>query len=375
MNVRSISFALAVLVAFPVTAYDLTRVNFNYLYDPGSPISATFLPISGEGEQLNLFAQIAMESDFEISFFTQTSYDQRKETFLTPSRIDTLTQTELAISFQFPISELESILVLYAQGENGEEFYFPVEIDFSRLPGFYLTEEVPLTGNFARTVPGVVHPSGKQTYAYGYPGSFGLADPPFGNMQALSPSIDIDTLFAYGENAPLKDWNFYFLQEDTTTSVGIGFLKCAPYFPRYRRVEELVGPLEYLCSAKEFESIVTAPALRSAFQDFWIKVAGSEESARRAIRRYYRGVTVSNLYFTNYKPGWQTDQGMIYLIYGMPDEVVRTDRKEIWRYDNKLSFEFLKISTLLAPTLYTLIRNSEYKDSWIQRIRILRAGL
>ena len=96
--------------------------------------------------------------------------------------------------------------------------------------------------------------------------------------------------------------------------------------------------------------------------------------AKSAIRTYYRKVAQANEIFTDYKPGWKTDRGILYVVYGTPKEVFRSNATETWVYDDELSFEFRILSNLFTPELYVLKRDQRYRESWISRVRVLRGG-
>ncbi|MDW3195783.1 MAG: GWxTD domain-containing protein [Cytophagales bacterium] len=268
------------------------------------------------------------------------------------------------------LGSLDKLLVLQFFN-SGEVYYFPIYLNTERGETIAFQEEPAKP--YLSKVP-ILKDTATAPYCYAYSMDFGLADPAFGNMRELSPSLEPDSLFNFGSNLSFQDWTFYFLQHDTTEAAGRGFLKCPPYYPKLRKVEELVGPVQYLSSAKEFAEIINADNPKFAFEQFWIRNAGGKGKAKTAISSFYNRVTWSNALFTNYKPGWKTDQGLIFLIYGKPDQVYKTNRKERWLYLDGQEFEFIRISTLFAPTLYTLIRKKEYRDRWIQRIGQIRKG-
>ena len=372
---RSLFVTLLLFSVVQLSAIDFGRTNLSYLYSPVSPVQMEYVLAPSTNENVSCYLRILqrVRGSYSVSFFTQASYDSDDERYFEPLSTDTLSSSgsRLVMQLELDLDSIDQIIVIELVDGN-ERLYFPIPIDKQKLPEFYPWNDGPVTGEFASSAPDFRGTD--SLYAYAYSMDFGLADPPFGVMKALSPQMQVDSIFAYDSQAQFQDWVFYFIQQDTSSSVGRGFLKAPSYYPRFRAIEELVGPLQYICSSKEFEGIVTAPNLRNGFEDFWLDVVGNEQQAKMAIRRYYRGVTGANRYFTNYKPGWKTDQGMIYVIFGPPQEVYRTQRKELWKYGGGLQFEFIKISTLFSPSLYTLLRNPEYKDRWVQRIASIRQG-
>jgi len=147
-------------------------------------------------------------------------------------------------------------------------------------------------------------------------------------------------------------------------------LKCPVYFPEYRRLQELIAPLRYITSQKEYKVVESGG--KKAFDDFWIRTYSTKQLAVSAIRSYYNRVEQSNIFFTNYKQGWKTDQGMIYIVFGPPREVYRGPRTERWVYGDGSEFTFTRISTLFTDALYTLIRNRAYEEKWFTQIARIR---
>ncbi len=372
---RSLLFSILFLTSLCLHALDFSKTDLSHLYSLGSPVDIRFQLVPSTADQTTYYLRVErrVQVTFDLSFFTQEKYTDATEAYVQPTSIDTLSHSEryTVLQCELATDSLDQIVVIQLV-TGSQKYYFPIVMDVDRLSSFYPWKDGPVTTPFSEQAP--EFREADSLYAYAYSMDFGLADPPFGVMRALSPEMSVDSIFSYDHTGDFQDWVFYFVQEDTASSKGSGFLKCPSYYPRYRTVEELVGPLQYICSSKEFEEVVTSPNLRSGFEDFWISTLGNQQEAKIAIRRYYRRVTGANQYFTNYKPGWKTDQGMIYVVFGAPQQVYRTGRKEIWMYGGGLQFEFIRISTLFSPTLYTLLRDPEYKEKWVQRIASIRQG-
>ena len=83
----------------------------------------------------------------------------------------------------------------------------------------------------------------------------------------------------------------------------------------------------------------------------------------------------ANHLFTDFKAGWKTDRGMMYIVFGRPDEVYRTNSLEEWYYDTGEAFEFSVISSFFAQRTYTLRRSNSLEDLWFNRIAAIRRGI
>jgi GWxTD domain-containing protein len=61
-------------------------------------------------------------------------------------------------------------------------------------------------------------------------------------------------------------------------------------------------------------------SLRAAVHRFW-QVHMDSATARKVAAKYYRRVRQANRLFSNYKEGWKTDRGHLYILYGKPYNV------------------------------------------------------
>jgi hypothetical protein len=105
-------------------------------------------------------------------------------------------------------------------------------------------------------------------------------------------------------------------------------------------------------------------------------VTGDTERAKHFMRTYFRRVELANQYFTSYKEGWKTDRGMIYIIFGLPNQILRFNEREVWEYKDamfkKIEFTFVKSSTLFDPDNFVLIRDKKFQETWYDVIDLWR---
>lgn len=101
----------------------------------------------------------------------------------------------------------------------------------------------------------------------------------------------------------------------------------------------------FIANSPTIDSIKSAPDVGTKvtrFVSFW-KVYHSNFSAdaRTSMEEYYNRVAYANKQFTHFFEGWKSDRGMIYILFGPPDNVERypfnIDSKpyEIWHYYRK----------------------------------------
>jgi len=103
-----------------------------------------------------------------------------------------------------------------------------------------------------------------------------------------------------------------------------------------------VEVLRYIATKEESEEIgkLTSEEARKSFWDaFWKRRDPTPDTTENEARDdFYQRVQYANQHFATGGPGWKTDMGRIYILFGRPDEVVRNpfnfDRppEEIWYY-------------------------------------------
>src|SRR5690606_19887565 len=113
----------------------------------------------------------------------------------------------------------------------------------------------------------------------------------------------------------------YFVQDDTTIFNGIAFRLVPSYYPDYKKAEELVLPLIYISTKSEMARLSKSKDVKKALDKYWLDLINNPGRARNIIKSFYDQIESANHFFTTYKEGWKTDQGMIYALYGPPDEV------------------------------------------------------
>lgn len=110
------------------------------------------------------------------------------------------------------------------------------------------------------------------------------------------------------------------------------------------QMEQAIEQLRYLVPDNELNKVRKSSELQKKawFDDFWKKRDPNPTTPENELQEeYYMRVNEANISFgESFTPGWQTDRGRIYILFGTPDsisrEASRTDvsvNYEIWRYD------------------------------------------
>ncbi len=176
-----------------------------------------------------------------------------------------------------------------------------------------------------------------------------------------------------------KSKGMYFIQNDTSHTEGLAKGIFNTYYPLVKSTSDMLEPLQYLTSSKEFAKLNKLENKKLGIDNFWLKAAGNYDEARELIKIFYNRVTFANLYFASYTEGWKTDRGMIYIIFGPPKMVSKKAAGEKWIYsDNRnyksLIFEFERKSNNFSDNEYVLIRSINYKSDWYRAVDTWRKG-
>lgn len=159
-----------------------------------------------------------------------------------------------------------------------------------------------------------------------------------------------------------------------------------PNYPSLKTPKELAEPLIYLMSEKEHKklmSIQSQDSLKKAIDKFWLSNIKNSKTAGSVISLYYERVEEANKQFSNFKEGWKTDLGMIYILFGPPWYVDKSLDMMRWSYsyntsDPELNFFFKtpKIKNKYFPfDNYLLSRDNMYYNIQYQQIQMWLSGL
>jgi GWxTD domain-containing protein len=212
-----------------------------------------------------------------------------------------------------------------------------------------------------------------------YESVFGAALPPMAMQEkTVAPTLKkLQTISFLDQPISLTATGLYGI-EIGGKSVG-GLLVENASFPELVTAQDLIQPLIYLTTSDERNKLYAAPDPKAAVDKFWLDVTPNQNEARRLIRSYYERVTAANRFFTAHKAGWLTDRGMLYLIFGPPEEVKRFSNREEWIYapnfnHNQARFIFLKKENTFTQNHYELVRSPYYEQVWYDMVEQWRKG-
>ncbi|SNS57563.1 GWxTD domain-containing protein [Ekhidna lutea] len=365
---------------FSTAAINFSRVNVAWQYDVSFEVRMSHRIVKVDvGNRVFLEVRADSLSKWKYEFLLQKGYQSDSHRQLEKLSIDTLLDVsgQVLIQLDLPGNINENLLVVkFSQPDNF--YYYDINLMIGTLsfPSIYPVDEngLPILENYInRTSSSWV---GNDSFlAMQYADDFAQADLPMADMKPLAPQVDMDTSYVFNSESNFKEGYFYVVRRDSLATTGVTILRVPPYFPEYRQLSELIESMLYLTSEQEKRSILSARNPRESFDSFWMNTYSTKSRARNAIRKYYNWIESTNRLFTDFKPGWKTDRGMIYIGYGAPDEVYRTESAEEWFYDQGAAFEFTIISTFFAPKTYTLRRNGDLGEGWFSQITAIRQGI
>jgi len=163
-------------------------------------------------------------------------------------------------------------------------------------------------------------------------------------------------------------------------------------YPAVKSSKELARPLYYLMDEDEYEEMMqiqNPDSLKQAIDRFWLSNVRSVSDAKNVIKMYYERVEEANKQFSNFKEGWKTDTGMIYILFGPPWFVETSVNQMLWSYSYDRSdprynyfFERPRMPNEFYPfNNYLLERNQQYFNVQYQQVQrwlngsILRRGI
>lgn len=373
--------ALLVFFSMVTQGLDLSKLNLSFQYDLTIASHISYRIVQTDAEKLSVIYETPGDTTrlWGFSILGQNGYSSPTHDTLSLDLIDTMFVDGRRNIYTIEVPKRKYDLLIFSIYNLSQGIYRIYDVSLNApggYPGFYPMDGsgVPILQNYTSEEEIFFSEINSPLHVFQYRERFGPADPPMGEVSTLAPTISIDSAYFFDSSTTIDNNYFYLFQRDTLDNTGITLLKCPYYYPDLRTYDELIQPLRYISTSTENQMLIQATNKRKAFEDFWLTNYGTKFRAKGAIRFFYQRVEDANMLFTDYKQGWKTDRGILYIIYGPPAVVVKTDRIEQWRYDSGERFEFIRIPILFTPSLYSLKRKSDYEKSWYNQVGEIRKG-
>jgi GWxTD domain-containing protein len=311
--------------------YDIAQENVGRRYLSQIPFKADL----GKRYQLRIVTRDLLRHDFNLRF-------------LDVDKTNEFSEQSFKISNQQNIPYFSNILpsgsVYKIEHKNTNYPYIYVD---------YYKNDVPLPSpTFATT---------SKEYLYSIPDS----------VYMIHYSPDIYFSFSYE--------GLYHFRFDTNQPQGLTIVNFGTNFPKVKDPEELILPLAYITTSAEYKKLLASENKKLSVDDFWLEAGGSTGRARELIRIYYNRVYFSNYYFSNTVPGWMTDRGMVYVVYGPPKNMQKTPNSETWIYymkgaSNSIEFTFTYKPTAYSVDNFVLNRSESHDWHWREAVDSWKNG-
>ena len=284
---------------------------------------------------------------------------------------------------------LPMLILKFRNLEEGIDSYFnillqsPYLFDYSDLSLWVNGGNELLFSSYMTSSDSVIIKSTREeatvAHAYMYRHEFPPADPPVFSSPSMAKRLTIDSVFTLpiGKHLVLPQPGLYFIQTDSASFAGVSIMVTNPAFPGSATLEDLIDPLIYVSTKEETQRLRNAPEKKKALDKFLMDLTRSKDRAKLFVRHYFRRVLESNQLFTNYKEGWKTDKGMIYILMGVPDVVRPLGDRELWTYNlpnGEVIFTFVRVKSIFSTNHHRLLRDKSYDRVWFGVVDQWRKG-
>ena len=144
-------------------------------------------------------------------------------------------------------------------------------------------------------------------------------------------------------------------------------------YPKFNKIEDLTGPLIFITTPDEYKQLLKVNGDKPAFDKVVLDITRDKDRARNFMRSYFQRIEQANRYFSAYKEGWKTDRGMIYTIFGVPDELGKNQGNEVWSYKSyNVRFTFVKSGSVYNAENFILLRDKRFNEPWFSTVDLWR---
>jgi GWxTD domain-containing protein len=377
-------FFLSVLIG-QANGQAITSLNFNYWYNPQNEVDLHLHLARGQNSLLVNYALKTTQfpiDKYSITWERRDSYSTREGVALTKTdSLSVPSENQKTGMLTFPVPEkpwillakvthiesqkswyyfklIESIYPAKGWIENGGKVVLENYLYKGKEYALKSCDEKPMYVSFYKTT------------------SFFQPYPPFTEKAtATERFIFHDSTFRLASNArfTLRRDGLYLFQQDTTLADGFAVRVVGDNFPKYTKVDDLADPLIFVTTPEEYNQLVAAGNEKPKFDKVILDITRDKDRAKNFMRSYFRRVELVNHYFSSFKEGWKMDRGMIYLVFGVPDELSKNGGNEVWNYKSfGARFTFVKSGSVYDPDNYVLLRDKRFTEAWFSTIDLWR---
>jgi GWxTD domain-containing protein len=363
----------------------ITSLNFNHWYNPQNEVSLRIHLARGEKEMIVNYQLKTTQfpaDKYSITWERRDSYSTREGASLTEKDTQSIMSGNQKVGLlTFPIPEKPWILLAKVTHIESQKswYYFKLMEAIYPVKGWIENTEKTVTDNFLYSGKYYTLKScdEKPMYvSYYKTTSFYQPYPPFSDKAAkIDRFLFHDSTFRLASEPTfsLSREGLYLFQQDTTDADGFSVRVVPENFPKYTKIDDLADPLIFVTTQDEYKQLVAAGNEKAKFDKVILDITRDKDRAKNFMRSYFRRVELANQYFSSFKEGWKTDRGMIYLVFGMPDELSKNGGNEVWNYRSfGARFTFVKSGSVYDADNYVLLRDKRFQEAWFSTIDLWR---
>ncbi len=380
---RYLAFLVCFLSFSIAPGQPLTSLNLREYYNPESETRFSFHVIK-EIDQFKIYYSLSANQfpleNYSITWERRESYTQREGTSFPSDSTSTSSNKTKRGTLTFPIPAKPWLLIAKVTNleTNTSWIYFKLIEPIYPVNGWIEKGSELITEKYL-SVDSEYHVQGidsRPLFVSFYKTDFPAALPPFADRESIPDRFmfyDSSFRVTPGSTITPKQQGLYLFQKDTSAAEGFAIRGVDKIYPKFSSISDLIEPMIFITTQDEYAQLMKAEGDKAKFDKVVLDITHDKERAKTFIRNYFRRVELANLYFSSYKAGWKTDRGMIYLIFGLPDEISVNDGSEVWFYKNsKTSFSFVKSGSVYDPDNYVLLRDKRFMETWFSQVDLLR---
>ncbi len=384
MGMKNVLTVIAWLLALTANGQAITSLNFSHWYNPKNEVDLKLHIARGEKKMVvhyQLKTSIAPASAYTISWESRASYNHREgEPLANKDSISTNDGNLRAglLTFDLPAKSW-LLLAKVTHNESQRSWYY-----------FKLMEAIYPVRGWIENANGILHENyltkgksyvakntdGKPLFVSYYKTTFPQPFPPFSEKTGGAERFLFhDSIFqiASGASFTPHQYGLYLFQHDTTAQDGFSMRVVNETYPKFNKIEDLTGPIIFITTPDEYKQLIKVNGDKSAFDKIVLDITRDKDRAKNFMRSYYQRIEQANRYFSSYKEGWKMDRGMIYTIFGMPDELGKNQGNEVWSYKSyNVRFTFVKSGSVYDAENFILLRDKRFTEAWYSTVDLWR---
>jgi GWxTD domain-containing protein len=378
-----IRFLFFLMIGGTAFSQSLRDINYNYLYSPEDVTPLNIQVVKSPDAWTVFFELQALDSIAKANYVIEWGLRENLSDKENSTTIAAQFPERRMLEGSFTIPSATSTLYLVAklihvQQKRAWIFYETLEPNWPVNAIIHKNGKV-LFNSFTTLSDSVKVTGMPQAVVSYYNDIFPVAQPPFSEAQGkVSRGMKSDSTFLIQEVEKYKfsKKGLYLIQTDTNSTMGVA-LRVEDDYPKYAKITSLAPAFVYITTAQEHNRMMQAKNEKKVFDRAVLGITNDQERARRLMKNYFKRVELANQLFTSYKEGWKTDRGMVYIVFGLADEVFKFADREVWNYkesNQNLSFTFIKSSSVFDPDNYVLLRDKKYQQAWYETIDLWRGS-